>query len=89
MRELIPLTDEEIEAQFSAIGAELTVDDLVFTRDTVDDFKSARHSYRESGKVELSAPNKLVVLGLQVAHSRSRTDLYVVDFGEVRAAYSS
>lgn len=53
MRNEIQLTDEQIEEVFDeefSIG--LTVGDLTFTRDTVDDFKAERERYAEPGRIE-------------------------------------
>jgi hypothetical protein len=83
MRNLIPLTDEEIEAKFDDC---CTVEDLVFTRDTLDDFRSARGNYAEPGKVEKDTATVWELSHAQTAKGQPRRSIMVVDFGEVRAA---
>jgi len=82
MRNEVTLSDAEIEERFHNC---CTVDDLVWTRDTLDDFREARRGYREPGRVRADALTELVVEQCQVAKGHPRQDLHVVDFGPVRA----
>lgn len=41
MRDHIPLTDSQILARFHAEGVETSIDALVFTRETVDNWREA------------------------------------------------
>lgn len=88
MRDEITLTDAEIEQRFARLGAGITVDDLVFTRDTLADFDAARLAYQEPGRAELKEKDRRLFLGVQALRGQPRQDLYLIDFGTVRAAYT-
>ena len=84
MRDSIKLTDEEIENlvndAFGGIG--VCCDDLVFSRDTIDDFKAARKSYNEPGFLDEGNGKSISILKAQVTKGTPRKDIYVYDFGE-------
>jgi hypothetical protein len=87
---VVNFTDEQadkIEAAFSELGIGLTVDDVIITQDTIEQFKAARSVYRELGRITTDRPDALVVKGVQVAAGQPRTDLFVIDCGKYRAAY--
>lgn len=88
MRDLVPATDAEIEARFSDLGIGLTIDDVVFTRDTLAHFRAARQYYKRAGRIVGGPAGTLTVLGVQVVPNRPWRNLYVVDFGDVRAVAS-
>lgn len=83
MRNLIPLTDEQIESRFAGNP----IEDLTFTRETIADFKSARAGYVNAGRVVKDDADELVIDGVQLRRGESRHELTVVDFGEVRAVF--
>lgn len=84
MRNLIDLTDEQIEERFDEyFGVGVTIDDISFTRDSIDDFLSAAAGYIEHGSIEQD-DDTLVIESVQVRKGETRSDLYVIDFGEVR-----
>lgn len=82
MRDLIKLTDEQIEAAFNDC---CTVDDLSFTRDTLADFRAAREKYAEPGRIEKNTESAWELSKAQVSRGQPRRSIRVVDFGEVRA----
>jgi len=91
MRNLINLTDEQIEAAFEQLGGECNMNteygsiDLVTTQDTLADFLAAAKNYNDHGAIELDG-DTLVIRGAQVRKGDVRRDLYVIDFGAVRGA---
>lgn len=87
MRKLTKLTDAELESKFDKLGYDLTVDDLVFTVETIEDFKAARKEYALPGVVETDKDGVLEVQNVQVKKGTPRKPLVVVDLGEVRAVY--
>jgi len=86
MRNQINLTDEQIEQRFESLGVSSTVDDLVFTGETIDHWLDARKSWREPGKLERDG-DSVIIYGAQVAAGQPRSDVFIVDFGSVRAVY--
>jgi hypothetical protein len=86
MRSEISLTDEEIEARFEELGIGLTIDDVIWTRDTLDDFRAARKEWAEAGRIEVDEDGVLVISRAQAAKGQPRRTVYVVDFGPVRGA---
>ncbi len=88
MRNEINLTDEQIEEIFEAgCGTSLGVDDLVFTRESIDDFLEGRKSYNERGAITDHDHELLVVVNVQARKGQPRGDLMVRNFGSVRAVY--
>lgn len=91
MRNEIQFTDDQIEDLFQrAHQIGITVDDLVFTRDTLGDFDSACNHYASCG-----VPNYTMIAGLktlcipkaQPRKGDQRRDVYIIDFGTVRGVY--
>lgn len=87
MRDEIQLGDEQIAEKFGEMGLDISMDDLVFTRDTIDDFRLARRYYKEPGRLS-STHTTHVVKNLQVVKARPLQNLYVIDFGKVRACFN-
>ena len=72
------------------IGYGICEDDVVETRDTIEDFKLSRAM--QSGQVELASGAKAkyhYALNFQIRKGLARGDLIVMDFGPARAAYFS
>lgn len=89
MRNLIELTDSEITEKFSELDEwlDVDVDDLVFTRDTIEGFAEAAKNYNEYNSME-KTEKSLIVMRAQPKKGDQRKDVYIIDFGEVRACYS-
>ena len=91
MRNEITQTDSEIEAAFQAafqIGVD--IDDLVFTRDTLENFDEASSKYASCGVAKFGKTGELRTLFMANAQPRKgdqRRDVHVIDFGAVRACY--
>lgn len=85
MRHEIQKTDEEIEAVFNG---ENYIDDLVFTRETIDDFKEAASKHwSECGEIttdEVNGVPRITFRDVQVGKGARRGNLTVADFGPVR-----
>lgn len=85
MRDQINLTDEQIEEAFTSRGHDGFIDELVFTKETISDFKKARDGYREKGHIYCDDGDCFEVEGVQTSKGQQRRWLVVVDFGTVRA----
>jgi hypothetical protein len=90
MRNEILLTDDQIEDVFSEIGLGATIDSLTFTRETLADFNNARKSWKAFSHMDADTTDDLsyaIYFGVQTAKGQPRQDIYIVDFGSVRAVY--
>lgn len=87
MRNLTSLTDEQIESKFKKLGYGLCVSDLTFTKETIEDFKSARKEYAQSGSLHTDRDGVLEVSDVQVKKGTQRKNLVVIDLDEIRAVY--
>ena len=91
MRSEITLSDAEIEAIFDSLHHAVTAKQLIYTRDTIEDFESKRRTWQAPGE----APERRLVMGLATwtaRNARARddqpcADVVVVDFGAVRGVY--
>lgn len=84
MRNEISLTDDQILDAFEAIGVFVESDWITYTRDTLADFTAAREDYSERGTLEQKG-GALIMRDVQAGKGHKRGDLYVVDFGTIRA----
>lgn len=91
MRNDITQTNEQILAAFEAAGHEyLDMDDLVLTRETLEDFKVSAQTWAECTGIsdeKYAGFNAVEFDGVQVASGQQRHALTVIDFGDVRATY--
>jgi hypothetical protein len=91
MRSEITLTDDQIEARFEELQFGCCVEDLTFTRDTIEDFTAAANGYASHGAIESETLDTgeacLVIEDAQARAGATRADVVVVDFGAVRAVY--
>ena len=85
MRNEINLTDAEIEEKIE-FYAGCCVEDLVFTRDTLDSFKSASQGWNEAKGFE-EFEGGVFWDSAQARNGDRRGSLSVFDFGTVRAVY--
>jgi Holliday junction resolvase-like predicted endonuclease len=89
MRNLINLTDDQIETAFDDLGGACNMDteygaiDLITTQDTIEQFVEAAKNYNDHGAIE-KTESTLIIRNAQVRKGDVRRDLYVIDFGEVR-----
>lgn len=96
MRKEINLTGEQIEALFDeAFGAGVNMDeafgvDVVFTRDTLEQFDSGSNSYAECNKPvfgQVGGFRTLLLARAQPRKGDQRRDVQIIDFGTVRAVF--
>ena len=91
MRNQINLSDDQIEEMFyRAFHVGLTVDDLVFDLATLEEFNDASYKYNACKKAifgEIDGFETMVLGGAQVRKGDKRADLYIIDFGPIRACY--
>ena len=83
MRDEIKLTDDQIEEAFSKLGHGIIVDDIEFTRATIDDFIESAKDYETHGAVGREETT-LTIERAQARKGDQRRDLVVIDFGPVR-----
>jgi hypothetical protein len=85
LRVLVPMTDAEIETMFARLGYRLTIDELVFTAETIDDFWFARYeAWDDPGTVARHEPGLLIVKRARPRKSSQPRDVVVVGFVMVR-----
>lgn len=87
------LTSEEINffvAALDAIGYGICEDDVVETRDKIEDFNLSRKMQMDQAQLALGANATYhYALNFQIRKGWARGDLIVMDFGAARAAYFS
>lgn len=84
-RARIKMTDREIEHHFQRLGYQVDIDRLVFTTETVDDFREARTAWCRAGEVLENEDGLLIIEGVQPRAGRRTRDLVVVSLGYARA----
>ena len=102
MRNEINLTTEQIEALFDeAFSVGISAggpdgfggqyeSDVVFTKESLENFAEASNNYAECGRPVFSEAGgfrTLLLAGAQVKRGDQRRDVCVIDFGTVRACY--
>jgi len=84
-------TEIQILAAFEAAGHEyLDLDDLVFTQETLEDFRVSATTWAECKAVSnetYTGFESVEFDGVQVNPGQQRHALTVIDFGDVRASY--
>jgi len=87
VRKSIEMTDQQIEDVFEeATGCGIYAEDLVWSRDTLDDFVEGRKMMAERGKIEKRTDDTLIVSGVQAMKGEPRKTLFVHVFGEFTAS---
>lgn len=84
-RERLTMSDADIEDHFGRFGYRVNVKQLIFTGETVDDFRAARRGWYRAGEIRESEPGLLIIEDVQPRPGRATRDLVVVSFGSVRA----
>jgi len=88
MRDLINLTDEQIEEIFDEeTGYNVYVPNIVFTRETIEDFKNARKDYSDRGTLTKDERGILVIEKAQTHKGKPRKNMLIIDFGDFRGLY--
>lgn len=82
-------TEDEIVELFDEFGIGLEIEDVVFTGDTIDDFKNARAKWNERGSMdEYDDLPAIHIEGGQPRKGMARGETVVIDLGSVRIVYS-
>jgi hypothetical protein len=85
-RERIPMSDEDIVAHFARFGYRVTISQIAFTGETVQDFREARlGKWWKAGKLRLDEPGLLRIEDAQPRPDQRTRDIIVVSFGSSRA----
>jgi hypothetical protein len=85
-RERIPMSDNDIVAHFGRFGYRVTIAQIAFTGETVDDFREARTSkWWKAGKLRQNEPGLLRIEDAQPRPDQRTRDIIVVSFGTARA----
>lgn len=89
-RDLIPLTDDEIEARFEEYGYGLCVSNLSFApAEEIDHFRAARVGWALPGEIEYDEPGLFVVSDARATKGQAKRDIAIIVFGEVAAIYGA
>jgi hypothetical protein len=82
----IPMSDDEIVAHFTRIGYRVTIGQIAFTSETVQDFREARlGKWWKAGKLRMDEPGLLRIEDAQPRPDQRTRDIIVVSFGGARA----
>lgn len=82
-RDLLPQTDEEIEAAFDDEGFCVSISDLTFaTADEFEVIKAARKGWNELGSIRDDEPNLWAVERAQPMKGQPRRDVMIIRFGD-------
>ena len=84
-------TKEDVEEIFDKMGASITYDSLVHTKETIQDFIDAANknwlSYRNLEREKINGYDTLVIHDAKVKKGDQKTDVYVLDIGSERLVY--
>jgi len=85
-RERIPMSDDDIVSHFSRFGYRVSIGQIAFTGETVQDFREARlGKWWKAGKLRLDEPGLLRIEDAQPRPDQRTRDVIVVSFGGARA----
>jgi hypothetical protein len=85
-RQRIPMSDDDIVAHFGRFGYRVTIGQIAFTSETVDDFREARTGkWWKAGKLRQDEPGLLRIEEAQPRPDQRTRDIIVVSFGTARA----
>jgi hypothetical protein len=85
-RERIPMSDDDIVAHFARFGYRVTINQIAFTGETVQDFREARlGKWWKAGKLRLDEPGLIRIEDAQPRPDQRTRDIIVVSFGSSRA----
>jgi hypothetical protein len=89
-RERIKMSDSEIVDHFERLGYHIKIDELIFTTESVDDFREARaERWVRPGRVIEDDGGLLVIEGVQARPNQRARDVVVVSLGYGRAVMGS
>lgn len=73
------MDDAAIRAAFNHRSGE-----LIFTDDTLDDYREARRTWASPGEVVVDTPDRLELRGARLSPGRPMQSVTIVDFGTIR-----
>lgn len=91
MRNQVNHTDEELEEMFDEIGPGITAEDIVWTRETLSDWRNSAQMWNECKAIhdeEVEGYQAILFEGVQINPGQPRRAVVVIDFGEVRGTYN-
>ena len=83
MRDLVALSDAQIEAAFGSPGS---IEDIVFTSDSLASFRRGRRRYADPGMIVQDTEQCLEIHALRESEGEVWRNLTVINFGTARAA---
>jgi hypothetical protein len=81
----IGLTDSEIIDRFSRFGYRVTIEQIAFTTELVEDFIEARRKWLRAGRLRINEPGLLVIEEAQPRPGQRTRDMVIASFGSSRA----
>ena len=84
VRARIKLSDNDIIEHLSRFGYRVLFDQLVFTTESVDDFREARKQWYKAGRASLNEGGLLIVEDAQPRPYQKTRDIAVVSLGNAR-----
>lgn len=84
-RERLQMTDDDITSHFVRFGYRVSIDQIAFVGETVDDFRDARNRrWFRAGSLRKSEPGLLVIENAQPRQGQRTRDIIVISLGPTR-----
>ncbi len=84
-RERIKMSDNEIVGHFERFGYRVQYDQIAFTTETVDDFRTGRTAWHRAGRARINETGLLLVEDAQPRAYQKTRDIVVISLGYARA----
>jgi hypothetical protein len=85
-RRRLKMSDADVVDHFRRLGFGVSIEQLAFTSESVDDYREARlEEWAKPGTLVKDEPGLLIVTGVQPTPLRPARDVVVVSLGSVRA----
>lgn len=84
-RERLQMTDDDITSHFVRFGYRVSIDQVAFVGETVDDFREARRKkWFRAGSLRKNEPGLLVIEDAQPRQGQRTRDIIVISLGASR-----
>ena len=84
-RERLQMTDDDITSHFVRFGYRVSIDQVAFVGETVDDFREARRKkWFRAGSLRKNEPGLLVIEDAQPRQGQRTRDVIVISLGPTR-----
>lgn len=84
-RQRLQMTDEDITGHFARFGYRVSIDQIAFVGETVDDFREARTTkWMRAGVLRKNEPGLLVIEDAQPRPGQRTRDIIVISLGPTR-----